>query len=158
MNIGCLRNMVAMATFMRFLLTITGNLIDKICYYASRTLNDSKKFRFLTLFKYVLLNILQNVVRSLLSAGGPCLKLDPFSMTYINPQHKKDSMWSDNATIYGHLHNYFNRPITLIEKSFLLLFLPLHTVNSLYNADVGPQWFMTLKWICNYNDFMLFRS
>ena len=34
-------------------------------------LNDSKKLRFLAIFKYVSLNILQNVVRSLLSTGGP---------------------------------------------------------------------------------------
>ena len=27
----------------------------------------------------------------------------------------------------------------------------------LYNVGVGPQWFMTLKWICRCNDFMLFR-
>ena len=47
MNMGCLSTVVAMATFMRFLLKITANLIGKICYYASRmnepTLNDHKK-------------------------------------------------------------------------------------------------------------------
>ena len=32
------------------------------------------------------------------------------------------------------------------------------TVNPLYNVCVGPQWFMTLKWICRCNDFKLFRS
>ena len=34
---------------------------------------------------------------------------------------------------------------------------PTYTVNPLYNVDVGPQWFMTLKWICRCNDFLLFR-
>ena len=47
MNMGCLSIMVAMPTFTRFLLKITANLIDKICYYAScinePSLNDSKK-------------------------------------------------------------------------------------------------------------------
>ena len=47
MNMGCLSNTVAMATFTRFLFRITANLLDKICYYASRmkehSLNDSKK-------------------------------------------------------------------------------------------------------------------
>ena len=46
MNMGCLSYTVAMATFTRFLLKITANLIDKICYYASRmnelSLNGSK--------------------------------------------------------------------------------------------------------------------
>ena len=31
------------------------------------------------------------------------------------------------------------------------------TINPLYNVGVGPQWFMTLKWICHCNDFLLFR-
>ena len=35
MNIEYLSNVVAMATLTRFLLEITANLIDKICYYAS---------------------------------------------------------------------------------------------------------------------------
>ena len=47
MNTECLSYTVAMATFTRFLLKITANLIDKVCYYASRmnepSLNDSKK-------------------------------------------------------------------------------------------------------------------
>ena len=73
---GCLSNTVAMATVTRyFLKQITANLIDKICYYASHmnesSLNDSKKFWFLTCFKCTLLNLVQNVVRSLLSAGDP---------------------------------------------------------------------------------------
>ena len=33
----------------------------------------------------------------------------------------------------------------------------LYTVNPLYNVGVGPQWFMTLKWICHCNDFLLFQ-
>ena len=65
----------AMATFTRFLLKITANLIDKLCYYATcmdePSLNYSKKLWFLTLFKCALVNLLQNVVRSLLSARGP---------------------------------------------------------------------------------------
>ena len=64
-----------MATFTRFLLKITANLIDKLCYYATcmdePALNGSKKLWFLTLFKCALVNLLQNVVRSLLSARGP---------------------------------------------------------------------------------------
>ena len=64
-----------MATFSRFLLRITANLVDKICYYASRMnepfLNDSKKWWFLILFKCIFVNLLHNVVRSLLSARGP---------------------------------------------------------------------------------------
>ena len=32
-----------------------------------------------------------------------------------------------------------------------------NTVNPPYNVSVGPQWFMTLKWICRYNDFLWFR-
>ena len=75
MNMGCLSNTVTMATFTRFLLKITANLIDKICYYAScineLSLNDSKKLWCLTLFTCLLLNIVQNVVKSLFSAGGP---------------------------------------------------------------------------------------
>ena len=75
MNMGCLSNTVDMATFIRLLLRITTNLIDKICYYASRmnepSLNGSKRLWFLTLFKCILVNLLQNVVRSLLSVGGP---------------------------------------------------------------------------------------
>ena len=47
MNMVCISNTVGMATFARFLLNIIANLIDKICYYASRmdepSLNDSKK-------------------------------------------------------------------------------------------------------------------
>ena len=35
MDTGCLNNKVAKVTFTRFLLNITANLIDKICYYAS---------------------------------------------------------------------------------------------------------------------------
>ena len=50
MNMGCLSNKVAMATFTRFSLKITANLINKICYYASRinepSLNDSKNCDF----------------------------------------------------------------------------------------------------------------
>ena len=46
-TVGCLSNTVAMATFTRLLLKITANIIDKICYCASRmnepSLNDSKK-------------------------------------------------------------------------------------------------------------------
>ena len=30
-------------------------------------------------------------------------------------------------------------------------------VNPLYNVGVGPQCFLTLKWICRCNDFELFR-
>ena len=45
-NMECLSNTVAMVSFTRFLLKITTNLVDKICYYASRmnepSLNDSK--------------------------------------------------------------------------------------------------------------------
>ena len=74
-NMGCLSNMVAIATYMKCLLKITANLIVNICYYALRmnepSLNDSKKMWFLTLFKCVLVNLLQNVIRSLLSARGP---------------------------------------------------------------------------------------
>ena len=83
-NMGCLSNMVAMATLTRFLLKITANLIDKICYYASRmnepSLNDNKKFN---TFKCVSVNLLQNVVRSLLSAGGPCKVLTTNVKTII---------------------------------------------------------------------------
>ena len=45
MNMECLSNTVAMATFMSFLLKISANLIDKLCYYVSHmnALNDSKK-------------------------------------------------------------------------------------------------------------------
>ena len=47
MNMVCLSNTVAMATFTRFLLKIIANLIDNICYYASRmdelSLNDREK-------------------------------------------------------------------------------------------------------------------
>ena len=47
MNMGCFSITVAMATFTRFLLRITANLLDTICYYTSRMnepfLNDSKK-------------------------------------------------------------------------------------------------------------------
>ena len=78
MNIGSHSNTGAMATIARFLLKITANLIDKICYYALHinepSLNDSKKLSFLTLFKCVLVNLLQNVVRSLRSAGGPYIR------------------------------------------------------------------------------------
>ena len=46
-NMVCLSNTVAMATFARFLFDIIVNLIDKICFYASRmdepSLNGSKK-------------------------------------------------------------------------------------------------------------------
>ena len=76
-SIGCLSNTVAMVTFTRFLRKMIANLIDKICYYASRmnypSLKDNQKLWFLTLFKSVLLNIGINVVRSLLSAGGHIL-------------------------------------------------------------------------------------
>ena len=61
---GGLSNTVAMATFTRFLLKVTANLIDTICYYASRMNGPS-------FLKCVIVNLLQNVVRSLLSAGGP---------------------------------------------------------------------------------------
>ena len=51
---GFLNNTVAKATVTRFSLRITANLIYKICYYASHmnesSLNDSKNFRFVTLF------------------------------------------------------------------------------------------------------------
>ena len=47
MNMMYLSYTVAMATFTRFLLKIIANLIDEICFYASRmdalSLNDSKK-------------------------------------------------------------------------------------------------------------------
>ena len=47
MTLGCFIYMVAIATVTRFLLKITANLIDKICYYASHltepSLNNSKK-------------------------------------------------------------------------------------------------------------------
>ena len=50
------------------------NIIDKICYCEPRmnepSLNDSKNLWFLTLYKCVLVDLLHNVVRSLLSAGG----------------------------------------------------------------------------------------
>ena len=75
MNMGCLRNTFVMATFTRFLRKITAKLIDQICFYAScinePSLNDSKKMWVFTLFTCLLLNIVQNVVRSLLSVGGP---------------------------------------------------------------------------------------
>ena len=74
MNMGCLSYTVAMATFTTFFLKITAHLIDKIRYYASRmneaSLTDTKKLWFLTLFKCIVVSLLQNVVRSLLSAGG----------------------------------------------------------------------------------------
>ena len=31
------------------------------------------------------------------------------------------------------------------------------TVNPLYNVSVGPQWFMTLKWICRCNVISIIR-
>ena len=47
MNMVCLSDTVAMATFTIFLLKIIANLIYKICYYASHmdepSLNDSEK-------------------------------------------------------------------------------------------------------------------
>ena len=71
MNMGCRSNTVAMGIFTRSFLKITANLIDRICHYASHmnetSLNDSKNFENL---KCMLHNIVQNVVRSLLSAGG----------------------------------------------------------------------------------------
>ena len=36
-NMVCLSNTIAVATIARFLLKITANLIDKMCYYASHT-------------------------------------------------------------------------------------------------------------------------
>ena len=75
MNMRCLSNMVAMATFTRLLNKMSAKLIGMICYYAScmkePSLNDSKRLRVLTLFTCILFNVLQNVVRSLLSAGAP---------------------------------------------------------------------------------------
>ena len=74
-SIGCLSNTVAMVTFTRFLRKIIENSIDMISYYASRmnypSLKYTQNFWFLTLFKCVLLSFEPNVVRSLLSAGGP---------------------------------------------------------------------------------------
>ena len=46
--------------------------------------------------------------------------------------------------------------ITSTKIKFIPIILHI-TVNSLYNVGVGPQWFMTLKWICRCNDFLLFR-
>ena len=50
MNMVCLNNTVAMATFTRCLLKIIAKLIDKICYYASRmdkpSLNENKNCGF----------------------------------------------------------------------------------------------------------------
>ena len=71
MGSGCLSYTVAMVTFLR---KIIENLIDKICYYASRMNYPSLKDTILTLFKCVLFNIEPKVVRSLLSAGGPTCK------------------------------------------------------------------------------------
>ena len=56
-NMGCHSNTVAMAVVLQFLLRITANLIDKICYYAScyyasrmneSSLNNSKIIDFYT--------------------------------------------------------------------------------------------------------------
>ena len=72
----------------RFLLKIITHLIDKICYYAScmdePSLNDSEKLWFLTLFKCVLVSLLQNVVRSLLSAGGPNIESWSFNINILH--------------------------------------------------------------------------
>ena len=79
MNMVCLSNTAAMATFTRCLLKIIANVIDKICYYVSRidqpSLNNSEKLRFLRSFKCVLVNLMQNVIRSLLSAGIPIITM-----------------------------------------------------------------------------------
>ena len=62
MNMWCLSNIAAMATFTRILHKIIANLVDKICYYASRmnypSLNGSLKLQYLTNFKCALLQIL----------------------------------------------------------------------------------------------------
>ena len=80
MNMGWLSNTVSMATFTRFLLKITEQLIDKICYYASRmdepSLNDSKNMWFFkTIFKCILVDLLQNDVSPFYQPGTH-LKID----------------------------------------------------------------------------------
>ena len=48
-----------------------------------------------------------------------------------------------------------------IKHGMVFKFIASHTVytvHPLYNVGVGLQWFMTLKWICRCNDFLLFRS
>ena len=91
MNIGCVSNTITMATFLRVFLKLTASLIDKKYYYARRmkepSLNGSKNLQFLTIFKCISLDILQNVVRSLLSAGGPHTLL---SLKYYAPDTRSN--------------------------------------------------------------------
>ena len=73
MNMRCLCNMVAMATFTRLLNKMSAKLMGMVCYYATR-MNEPwmiVQTYFLKLFKCLLLNILHNVVRVLLSGGCP---------------------------------------------------------------------------------------
>ena len=65
----------------------------------------------------------------------------------------QEAIWIQNN--YVHVYRTIN---AIIEKQkYILKIYSTCTVNPLYNVCVGPQWFMTLKWICRCNDFMLFR-
>ena len=76
-----------------------------------------------------------------------------------------DTMYSDHLYIrscpcYNKSANVFGYWYRVFLDHLYITSCPCYnksTVNPLYNVGVGPQWFMTLKWICRCNDFLLFR-
>ena len=72
---------------------------------------------------------------------------------------KNKCLSSGNPTKPTFLGTSENFSIFIFFLVFLMIFmLFIYTVNPLYNVGVGPQWFVTLKWICHCNDSKLFRS
>ena len=74
MNMGCVSNTVAMATFTRCLLKITTNLIDKLCCYAScmhePSLNYSK-------------NVIFNTFSQLIAECGKVPFVSPYTVSVL---------------------------------------------------------------------------
>ena len=111
MSIRCLSNTVAMVTFTWFLSKIIANLIDKICYSASRmnypTLKNSQKLWFLTLFKCVLLKYRAKCCNVPFVSRGPKWAASWQNQENgMNAQHRLRSAWastqSDQSLCYLH--------------------------------------------------------
>ena len=163
MNMVCLSNTVAMATLTRFLLKIIAKLIDKICYYASRmdelSLNYSEKLWFLTLFKCVLVNLLQDVVRSLLSAGGPIYP--PNILFYIQPSRSIFSSILNNLNMEFYIrpyrsivssifNNYIRPSMSFFSCVFNIriqssIFVPPGPISALYSTSEFRALYLALQ-------------
>ena len=83
-----------------------------------------------------------------------CIRDQIWPFPKICQGQPKVIIWT-NLVVLQHLIPNFKVICLLVpeKKIFKAFYL---TVNPLYKVGVGPQWFMTFKWIWRCNDFMFF--